>query len=381
MGTMKQMPLAVACALAVMTVAPVEAQVQESVLHNFEKGTGYNSLAGVTLAPDGGIYGTTEFGGTADHGVVYKLDTAFHYTVLHNFTGADGATLVAGVIRDSAGNLYGAALSGGTGGSGVLYKLDSAGNYTVLYNFTGGTDGGGPKAGVVGDSAGNLYGTAGGGTGGGGVVYKLDSAANYTVLYNFTVGADGWYPSRGVIRDSAGNLYGTTIGGGGAPGEEYGVVYKLDSAGNYTVLYRFTKEDGTSPNGVILAPDGLYGTAEFGGTTNNGVVYKLDSAGNYTVLYNFTGGADGGWPLAGVIRDSAGNLYGTAYNGGTADYGVVYKLDYAGNYTVLHTFTGGADGGSPVGGVIRTPAGNLVGTTQRGGSGGDGVVFVLTGVQ
>jgi uncharacterized repeat protein (TIGR03803 family) len=140
MGTMKQMRLRVACALAVMTVAPVEAQVQEIVLHNFEKGTGWNSLAGVTLAPDG-IYGTAASGGSADHGVVYKLDTAFRYTVLHNFrAGADGEGPEASVIRDSAGNLYGTA-GGGTGGSGVVYKLDSAGNYTVLYTFPGGTTG------------------------------------------------------------------------------------------------------------------------------------------------------------------------------------------------------------------------------------------------
>ena len=89
MGTIKQMRLAVACALSVITVAPVEAQVQETVLHNFTTGTGWEPRAGVTLAPDG-LYGTAAVGGTADSGVVYKLDTAFHYTVLHNFTGADG---------------------------------------------------------------------------------------------------------------------------------------------------------------------------------------------------------------------------------------------------------------------------------------------------
>ena len=140
MGTMNQMRLAVACALAVVTIAPVEAQVQEIVLHNFEKGTGYYPLGSVTLAPDG-IYGTAQVGGTTDHGVVYKWDTASHYTVLYNFTGgADGGDPVTGVIRDSAGNLYGTAPDGGSADDSVVYKLDSAGNYTVLYNFTGGAD-------------------------------------------------------------------------------------------------------------------------------------------------------------------------------------------------------------------------------------------------
>jgi uncharacterized repeat protein (TIGR03803 family) len=368
MGTTKQMHLGVVCALAVMTVAPVEAQVQEIVLHNFTQATGWNPVASVTLAPDG-IYGTTQSGGTANQGVVYKWDTAFHYTVLHNFTGADGGNLNAGVVRDSGGNLYGTTTSGGTAGGGVVYKLDSAGNFTVLYNFTVGADGGNPFSGVIRDSAGNLYGTnSRGGTGGTGVVYKLDSAGNYTVLYNFAGGTDVDTPVAGVIRDSAGDLYGTMAETEGPAG---GVVYKLDTAGNYVVLHSFRA--GTHPNGVILAPDGLYGTTWSGGTAGWGVVYKLDASAHYTALYNFTGGVDGGDPLGGVIRDSAGNLYGTTATGG-ADRGVVYQLDSAGNYTVLYSFTGGADGGNPSAGVIRSPAGYLIGTAGS-------VLFVLTGVQ
>ena len=118
-----------------------------------------------------------------------------------------------------------------------------------------------------------------------------------------------------------------------------------------------------------------------GGLAGHGEVYKLGASAQYTVLYNFTGEADGGNPVGGVICDSAGNLYGATEGGGTAGFGVVYKLDSGGNYTVLYNFTGGADGGNPVGGVIRSPSGNLFGATQSGGSGGNGVVFALTGVQ
>jgi uncharacterized repeat protein (TIGR03803 family) len=116
------------------------------------------------------------------------------------------------------------------------------------------------------------------------------------VLYSFTGLADGGEPLAGVIRDSAGNLYGTTYGG-----------------------------EGTA-----------------------GVVYKLDAAGQETVLYTFTGGINGGSPYAGVIRDSEGNLYGTTSSGGTARGGVVYKLDTAGQETILYNFTGQADGGDPL---------------------------------
>ena len=193
-------------------------------------------------------------------------------------------------------------------------------------------------------------------------MYKLDSAGHETVLYSFTGGADGGDPQSGVIRDSAGNLYGTTFLGGTG---NAGVVYKLDSAGHETVLYSFTFADGSQPTaGVIRDSAGnLYGTTELGGPASQGVVYKLDTTGNYTVLYSFTGGADGGYPFAGVIRDSAGNLYGTTQYGGTAQQGVVYRLDTAGHETVLHSFTGGADGSRPNAGVIRDSAGNLYGTT------------------
>ena len=90
--------------------------------------------------------------------------------------------------------------------------------------------------------------------------------------------------------------------------------------------------------------------------------------------------ADGGTPYSGVIRDAAGNFYGTTYFGGAANFGVVYKLDAAGHQTVLHSFMSGADGQYPRAGVIRDAAGNLYGTTEAGGSAccrGVGMVYKL----
>ena len=309
--------------------------------------------------------------------MLYKLDTAGRETVLYSFGGgADGWDPYAGVIRDSAGNLYGTTFAGGTAGKGVVYKLDTPGHETVLYSFTGGSDGGNPYAGVIRDSAGNLYGTTGfGGTAGSGVVYEVDAAGHYTMLYAFTGGADGNIPA-GVVRDSAGNLYGTTYEGGTA---NQGVVYKLDTSGHQTVLYNFTGvADGSLPqSGVIAdAAGNLYGTTAQGGTTNAGVVYKLDAAGHYTVLYAFTGGADGGSPYAGVIGDPAGNLYGTTYIGGAAASGVVYKMDARGQETVLFSFAA-TDGKSPFAGVTGDSAGNLYGTTVNGGALDRGIVYKL----
>ena len=154
------------------------------------------------------------------------------------------------------------------------------------------------------------------------------------------------------------------------------MVFKLSPAGKETVLYSFTGgADGNDPvAGVIRDSAGnLYGTTQFGGA-GVGVVYQLDPSGHETVLHTFTGGTDGGEPTAGVIRDSAtGNLYGTTELGGTGA-GVVYQLDSSGHETVLYRFTGGADGGQPNAGLIRDSAGNLFGTTNSGGTGA-GVVF------
>src|ERR1022692_3872096 len=191
--------------------------------------------------------------------------------------------------------------------------------------------------------------------------------ASEIVLHSFGCPPQGANPYAGVIRDSAGNIYGTAANGGAA---NKGVVFKLDTSGHQTVLYSFTGgADGGYPYaGVIRDSAGnLYGTTYYGGTANAGVVYKLDSTGQETVLYTFTAWPDGAYPQAGVIRDSAGNLYGTTYLRGTASAGVVYKLDTTGHETVLYSFTGGADGGAPYAGVIRDSAGNLFGTTSAGG--------------
>jgi len=373
------------CILAAAAMAPAQAQTAtESVLHNFASNlpAGWAPWATPIRDSAGNLYGTTIGGGTGGHGVVYKVDTAGHETILHSFTGGtDGGTPYGGVIRDSDGNLYGTAYGGGTAGAGVVYKLNPAGQEAVLYNFTGGADGGFPYAGVIRDSAGNLYGTASsGGSGflqsGYGVVYKLSAAGQQTVLYTFTGGFDGGSPFAGVIADGAGNLYGTA-GYGGTEGK--GVVYKLTAAGQESVLYSFTGgADGGYPNSVIRDSSGnLYGTTYGGGNLAGfGVVYELNTAGHQTVLYSFTGGADGGSPESGVIRDASGNLYGTTHGGGASSAGVVYKL--AGSQeTVLYSFTGAADGSEPIAGVILDSAGNLYGATYGGGVARAGVVYKL----
>jgi len=214
--------------------------------------------------------------------------------------------------------------------------LDTAGNQTVLHAFTGGEDGGEPFAGVIRGGANDLYGTAAtGGLFSTGVVFRLDESGSETVLYNFTGGTDGGQPEGGVVRDGDGNLYGTTYTGG-TQGEcegylgtnGCGVVYKLDTAGEETVLHTFAGSDGALPSaGLVIDSDGnLYGSTTAGGPANAGVIFEIDSGGGYAVLYSFTGAADGRNPSGTLSRNAGGVLHGTTYLGGKSQTGVVFKL-------------------------------------------------------
>ena len=250
----------------------------------------------------------------------------------------------------------------------------------VLHSF-GGLRGTNPSAGLTRDRSGNFYGTTS--TGGAtdlGVVLKLTGSGAETVLHNFT-GPDGATPYAGVALGADGSLYGTTYAGGTAG---LGVVYKLSAAGEITVLHSFLGgTDGANPeSGVVHNGEGtLYGTTPAGGSGGQGTVYQIDPSGNETLLYSFTGGADGGQPVGNLLLDSSDSLYGVTNAGGAGPdggYGVVFKIDLAdGQQTVLYTFTGGTDGAWPCAGLTRDAAGNLYGTTLGGGVSGGGVVFEL----
>ena len=305
---------------------------------------------------------------------------AYKEKVLHSFAGgADGGEPVAGLIFDVKGNLYGTTSNGGGANAGVVFKVSGNGKETVLYSFTGGADGGYPYYGsLILDAKGNLYGTTNnGGISNQGVVFKVSSNGKETVLHRFTGGTDGAYPRAGLIMDAKGNLYGITSGGGGNGG---GVVFKVGSKGKETVLYTFAggMDGAYSQAGLIMDAKGnLYGTTYEGGGSNAGVVFKVSSKGEETILYDFTGGADGGEPDSPLILDTKGNLYGTTWDGGAANLGVVFRVSSKGKETVLHSFTGvdGANSNAP---LILDTKGNLYGTTSNGGGANAGVVFKVS---
>ncbi len=370
---------AIAMAAAVLAL-PAQAQTY-TVLYNFigRGGDGGGPSGRLIRDSAGNLYGTTIGGGAFGFGTVFKLDAHGTETVLYSFAGTasgDGDSPYSGLTLDHLGNFYGTTFKGGPDDLGTVYKIDTT-TYqeTVMHSFAV-TDGANPATGVVQDKAGNLYGTTyKGGFYGYGAVYKLAPDGTVTVLYSFPTAEIPFYPS-GLVRDTQGNLYGTTQYGDGT--QDSGTVFKVDVSGAETTLYSFTALDGEHPIATLIRDDigNLYGTTNLGGSFARGTVFKLDTAGTETVLYNFTGKRDGGYPYAGVIRDAAGNLYGTTTQG-SLNFGTVFKLSLAGRATVLHSFTG-TDGNTPSASLIEDGGGNLYGVAEGGGVFDAGVIFEIT---
>jgi uncharacterized repeat protein (TIGR03803 family) len=203
---------------------------------------------------------------------------------------------------------------------------------------------------------------------------------NTTVLYSFAQGSDGQRPNASLIQGSDGTFYGTTDLGG-ANGA--GTVFSITSAGTETVLYSFAggSSDGASPAaGLIQGSDGnFYGTTDAGGAGGFGTVFKITPGGTETVLHSFTANSDGAEPEASLIQGSDGTFYGTTDIGGTSGDGTVFSITSAGTETVLHPFAGSSsDGSRPATGLIQGSDGNFYGTTDAGGVNADGTVFRIT---
>jgi len=341
--------------------------------------------------------------------VVFLLVTgawASTETVIYSFSGYDGYMPESPVGLDSSGNVYGMTTSGGAYGIGNVYQLvNTSGTWTWndLYDFTGGKDGALPIfSGVVMDSSGNLYGTTlAGGAHQSGVVFELAaSRGTWTekVLYSFKGGKDADGPYASLAIDSRGNLYGTTTFGGGDSGGCFprgcGTVFELTKTGRSwkeTILHVFKNNgvDGVHPwYQVTLDKSGtLYGTTYEGGAVGNGVVFRLTkpTKGNVwkeTILHSFTGYADGCLPSSGLILDGSGNLYGTTGSCGKSYGGTVYQLRPSGqkytNKTILQF--DGAEGLYPYdyGILAMDKAGNIYGSASSGGANNAGTVFKLS---
>lgn len=425
----------------VFELSPSQSGWTETILYNFlDQADGGYPVATLTFDKAGNLYGTGEVGGNVNCnnyqyqpigcGVVFELvhnsDGTWSESALHSFDMYDGWQPMTGVTFDSAGNLNGTTMFGpGTSctvGCGTVFQMTpGASGWTLrtVYSFAGGPDGDGPLGNLVLGADGHFYGTTQGGGNtsncsyGCGTVFELTPTAQVwkeKIIHNFSgsasapYGVDGSIPAAGVVFDQFGNLYGTTSAGGTVASVSYcptcgGTVFKMskNSSGQWatSLLYAFTaNRDGLNPTGGLVADaaGNLYGTTQNGGSHGHGSVYALvpQASGAYKehVIYSFLGGADGQYPIGGLVSDAAGNLYGTTYYGGvnancSLSYGcgTVFKLTPAGGgrwtETVLHAFAN-TDGVNVSGPLTMDAAGNLFGAANGNNQGGLSTIFELS---
>jgi uncharacterized repeat protein (TIGR03803 family) len=387
----------------------------ETTIYSFKfSADGAQPVARLVRDKAGHLFGTSPWAGTTNSicnlgcGTVFELAPAsggaWTFSTIYSFTGGtDGYHPLSGLTLDANGNLYGTTYWGGTvnsactPGCGTVFQLIKTGGgwkFRRIHSFSG-ADGAQPVGNLNQDKTGNIYGTTSTeGGGGGGTVFRLSPVDGghwmFATLYaGFHGGNQGSNPHGGVIVDPKGNLYGTT--NQSIPG--FGTVYELSATSGdswkFRVLHTFqgtSAGDGASPAGDLVRDKAgnFYGTTMSGGT-GSGTVYKLTPSGSKwseALLQTFSG-IDGALPEDGLALDAAGNLYGTTAAGGTfcINCGTVFKLTLQGsawNFSSLYNFSAADDGAQPVGGVIVDSMGNLYGTTSTLGYWGFGTVFEIS---
>jgi hypothetical protein len=376
------------------------AQPSFQVLHVFNnKGDGQQPMAGVRADVEGNLFGSAEFGGANGFGAIFMLTppdsgkTNWTETVIFSFAdGDDGGFPGSPLFIEGDRGLVSSTLMGGTANQGAIFRLSppasGSDSWTekVLFDFQGAPgDGSGPLGPQLEGHYGTTFGTtSSGGASNCGTAYRLTPASNGStaeakILFNFTCGADGGRPQEGLVTDGKGNFFGTTETNGSL---NNGVVFQLlppsDSSTEWkeTTIFAFNVTDGAQPVGNLLAFKGsLYGVTFQGGQFGQGVVFQLtppaQPGGTWaeTVLHSFSGGTDGGEPQSGLFPDGKGGFFGTASQGGTTGNGNFFHLvppaQAGGVWTLtpLHQFAGGNDGSVPSGDLIEH-GGAIFGTTQ-----------------
>ena len=254
--------------------------------------------------------------------------------------------------------------------------LFAAPTITTLTSFFG-FDGSTPSGGVIADAAGNLYGTTQyGGSNNLGTVFEFAAGSHTLTTLASLSNSSGAYPTSGLVLDDSGNLYGTTYGG--TAGNQYGSVFEVH-AGTHamTTLGTFNNANGAHPYaGVIRDSSGnLYGTALIGGSAGYGTVFEIAAgSGVITPVANFNN-SNGSNVYGGLTTNGRGDLFGTTGVGGASGKGTLFKVDAVTHALTTRVNFNGANGSNPFGTLIMDASGNLYGTTSSGGGNGDGTIF------
>lgn len=296
---------------------------------------------------------------------------------LHNFRNdPDGAYANAGVIGEFA-TLYGTTAEGGASSYGTVFAASTAaGRELVLHSFSGTPDGAYPLAELT-PIGSDLYGTTGGGGQYGvGTIFKISKAGGEHVLHSFGYGSDGMNADATLLRVGA-NLYSTTFYGGSSGN---GTVFETSATGAERVLYSFGDSgDGANPSAGLTQLGGtLYGTTRSGGAYGGGTVFAVTTSGSESVLHSIGSGSDGSDPYLSGLTAFHDKLYGTTNTGGTYGDGTVFSIDPVGNETVVYSFGASTgDGTHPYAGVI-VYHNKLYGAAYHGGAYGGGALFSVT---
>jgi uncharacterized repeat protein (TIGR03803 family) len=353
-----------------------------TTLVTFDGNNGIAPQIGLTADAAGNLYGAAITGGANGQGggTVFEIAAGVRtYTTLATFNFGNGY-YPDGLTADSAGNLYGVTERGGLHDDGVVFEI-AAGTHAIstLATFNGG-NGSDPHGGLVADTVGNLYGTTyAGGANDLGTVFKVAAGTHaISTLMSFN-GDNGAHPFGAMITDAAGNLYGSTINGGPSSA---GTLFKIAAGTHaFSTLVTFNISNGSGPEGALLidAAGNLYGTTLTGGANSfYGTVFEVTSGTSVLSTLATFDGNNGSTSDSVLIADAAGNLFGTTSKGGANDDGTVFEVA-AGTHALstLATFDR-INGANPLAGMSADSAGNLFGTTSEGGANDDGTVFELT---
>lgn len=388
-GTRRCSLAAVYTTIFFCTALTVDAQVPFTKLVDFDGVNGsYPTYGTLVQGVDGNLYGTTSAGGSGNAGTIFRMTPAGALTTLYNFCTQpkciDGSNPEGGLTVGPDGNMYGTTSSSGPHGGGTVYKISLDGTFSTLYGFcarSNCTDGGAPYAAPVLGFDGNFYGTThlygahwyAANTGG--TIYKITPSGKLTTIYSFCAQADctdGQLPIAGLAQGSNGEFYGTTTGGCcGSETNGFGnaTIFEIAPSGAFALLATFGLYlEGANPvAGLALGQDGnLYGIAWDGG-----VIFKTTLGGTTTVLSELCPVSpcpDGNLPTATLEWATDGKFYGTTSSyGSTSNAGTIFRVTRTGTVTLLHQFQGAGDGSEPEGGLFQATSGDFYGTATYGG--------------
>jgi uncharacterized repeat protein (TIGR03803 family) len=343
-----------------------------ATLENFNGTNGANPFLGaLTQGRDGKLYGTTYNGGANAMGTVFRFNQATNYIdVIHSFAGSDGEGPAGSVTLASDGNFYGSTNYGGSASLGVLFKLTSGGTYTLLHSFLGGSDGEFPEDAPILASDGNLYGITVGGVGTAATVYQYTRSGAYNIIYTLPTSSGAY--AEGVMQGSDGNLY-VTANGGGANG--CGSIVKVTLAGVLKAVHSFNCSNGGGyPVATLVqASNGnYYGNTQDDGSGDFGVLYELGASFGESVIHTFTS-SGARTPEGGLVQGTDGNLYGVSTSDGNLDGGELYTWNPSTlTYSELYQFTGD---GNIIAPLMQHTSGLFYGTSEEQGTHGDGFLF------